>query len=430
MIIQCDRCATRFRLDESRVTGYGVKVRCTKCQNVFIVAPPLEEARIEEVLTPEKGKAPANPPEKEKKEEPRPQDRPKERPAARKPLDNETLKFSFDRPAREGAADVASVGEERSQAPETSFGGPELSFDAKKEVRTAPAPEPRPSGSGSRFEEIDFSFGDDDGGGAGDPSGREGAGDWEMDSGVKEGLNDGIKPASPAAPPAAPAQSAPPAAAGPASPVPDARPSKPLTGGYPAAAGGQGKFEDVLSGSMARGEAAEERAPRVPPHRPGMKYYVVAGAIAVLAGAAFYLSGGADMVAGTLASRSSAVEQVQPVRIDTIRGYFVDNRNIGRVFVIEAWIKNSSDTAQEIKAIRGVLYDKNGAKIGTQQVSPGRVIAMEDIKSMTKDDILKQYKDSSGGDIPPKGAVPVTVVFTDVPKGMVEYGLDIVRGPR
>ncbi|MBI5903384.1 MAG: zinc-ribbon domain-containing protein [Deltaproteobacteria bacterium] len=40
MIIQCDKCHTKFRLDDSKVKGAGVKVRCTKCQNVFIVTPP------------------------------------------------------------------------------------------------------------------------------------------------------------------------------------------------------------------------------------------------------------------------------------------------------------------------------------------------------------------------------------------------------
>ena len=42
MIIECDNCATRFRLDDTRVTGGGVKVRCTKCENVFIVTPTRE----------------------------------------------------------------------------------------------------------------------------------------------------------------------------------------------------------------------------------------------------------------------------------------------------------------------------------------------------------------------------------------------------
>ncbi len=37
MIIQCEKCQTRFRLDDSRVTDKDAKVRCTKCKYVFTV---------------------------------------------------------------------------------------------------------------------------------------------------------------------------------------------------------------------------------------------------------------------------------------------------------------------------------------------------------------------------------------------------------
>lgn len=44
MIIQCEKCQTRFRLDDSRVTDKGVKVRCTKCKHVFTVHKEEPEA--------------------------------------------------------------------------------------------------------------------------------------------------------------------------------------------------------------------------------------------------------------------------------------------------------------------------------------------------------------------------------------------------
>ena len=44
MIIQCGKCQTKFRLDDSRVTDKGVKVRCTKCKYVFTVQKEEPEA--------------------------------------------------------------------------------------------------------------------------------------------------------------------------------------------------------------------------------------------------------------------------------------------------------------------------------------------------------------------------------------------------
>ncbi len=48
MIIQCEKCRTRFRLNDSRVTDKGVKVRCTKCKHVFAVRREEPEAESSE----------------------------------------------------------------------------------------------------------------------------------------------------------------------------------------------------------------------------------------------------------------------------------------------------------------------------------------------------------------------------------------------
>lgn len=39
MVIQCDHCQAKFKLDDSKVGPKGVKVRCTKCKEVFVVKP-------------------------------------------------------------------------------------------------------------------------------------------------------------------------------------------------------------------------------------------------------------------------------------------------------------------------------------------------------------------------------------------------------
>ncbi|MBI5286697.1 MAG: zinc-ribbon domain-containing protein, partial [Deltaproteobacteria bacterium] len=72
MIVQCDKCKAKFRLNDSKVTGKGVKVRCSKCRNLFMVTPP--PPSVEEV--PPRKEAPFGvsvaPPEETtpKKEEP------------------------------------------------------------------------------------------------------------------------------------------------------------------------------------------------------------------------------------------------------------------------------------------------------------------------------------------------------------------------
>ncbi len=56
MIIQCERCQARYRIDDAKVTPQGVKVKCKKCQHIFVVKRPeersegFEDLRIEEFL--------------------------------------------------------------------------------------------------------------------------------------------------------------------------------------------------------------------------------------------------------------------------------------------------------------------------------------------------------------------------------------------
>ena len=50
MIVTCASCLTKFSLDESRLPEQGAKVRCSRCQHVFHVVPPIttEEEEIVE----------------------------------------------------------------------------------------------------------------------------------------------------------------------------------------------------------------------------------------------------------------------------------------------------------------------------------------------------------------------------------------------
>ncbi|HME73495.1 MAG TPA: zinc-ribbon domain-containing protein [Myxococcota bacterium] len=40
MIVACERCRTRFQLDDTRVPGGGVRVRCSRCKHAFFVMRP------------------------------------------------------------------------------------------------------------------------------------------------------------------------------------------------------------------------------------------------------------------------------------------------------------------------------------------------------------------------------------------------------
>ena len=53
MILQCDQCNTKFRLDDAKLKPGGVKVRCSKCRHVFLAGaePKHEESEFDAILS-------------------------------------------------------------------------------------------------------------------------------------------------------------------------------------------------------------------------------------------------------------------------------------------------------------------------------------------------------------------------------------------
>ncbi len=433
MIIQCDKCSTKFRLDDSRITGGGVKVRCTKCQNVFIVTPPppAEEVQVEEVFG-VPGPLPKKPDEQSKAGTPR----------AKAP-EGMNLKFDFSRP-EEGFEEGGRVPEPQEKPemdePAPAFNGPDPGAaqekDESKEAfltnddgapfkeesfKIEPPPTPDKKG-GEPFNDLDFSF--DDLEKKDEPIKQP----LEWDTAAEGPEEEKKEPPKPAERPmSASAQAAYAKEASPPAPKPAPKNDE-----------GENKesFSDLLSRSVLESkdippdiENGEELKKGFAPQRGHSKRggagLIIAALVFILGGAIIYFSGIIDTFAKRIAGPNTAVQKT--VEIESINGIFPENKGFGRFFVIEARIKNITDSPQEIKAVTGVIYNDKGEKIASRSVSPGRVMSNEELKNLPKEEILKPFKDPSGGTIPPKGTVPIMVPFIDLPPGLSEYGIDIVR---
>ena len=53
MIIQCEQCRTKFKLDDEKVSDRGVKVRCAKCRHVFTVRKDVVQANVPAEILPD-----------------------------------------------------------------------------------------------------------------------------------------------------------------------------------------------------------------------------------------------------------------------------------------------------------------------------------------------------------------------------------------
>lgn len=121
MIIECDACQAKFKLDDSKIGPRGAKVKCTKCANVFVVKPPsAEEAAVE---TPAPIPAPPTPkPQQEEAVAPPPQ------------VEEQGGGFDldFDTSGLEGTSEAAAP------PPQEESGGTDLDFDMGGDEQPAP----------------------------------------------------------------------------------------------------------------------------------------------------------------------------------------------------------------------------------------------------------------------------------------------------
>jgi len=117
----------------------------------------------------------------------------------------------------------------------------------------------------------------------------------------------------------------------------------------------------------------------------------------------------------------------KPLEIESTKGYYVVNKNGGKIFVIETVLKNITDEPVKISGIRGLVMDSSGHEMARKMVSPGRIVTAEDIRNLPVETLLQSFQDTSEGTMPEKATIPTMILFTDLQKAVAEYGIDVLR---
>ena len=162
---------------------------------------------------------------------------------------------------------------------------------------------------------------------------------------------------------------------------------------------------------------------RAKPAAPPFIGIIIAVGIFIGGGALIYFSGIIDTLSGIFVTTATA----KTVQIEHLNGSFVENSSFGKVFVIKARLNNVTDEAQLINGVRATVYDGGGVAIEKRTVPAGRVISAEDIRTLSKEELLKHFNDTSGATLPPKGSIPVMIPFTGAGGAIAEYGIDVLR---
>lgn len=410
MIVQCDACNTKFRLDDSKVKDKGVKVRCTKCQNVFTVmppspspveAPPSQEETFETSFgtKPESAPKTAPPDFGSFTEEPTP---PKKEEEKIKPSQwsMEGMGFSFEEKPKEETKIEFDIGASPTKEE------PSFSVEEKKE-----APHPGVS-------EFDFKIGGDAA-----PSFKAEKKETSSFQEIPGFSFDKDFTAAPAAEKASFEIEPPPTEEEFVISPPAKQEAKTVIMQPPgiSTTSSRASEEDLFGKGSGESKGVSFEVSENKSIMRRIIIFVVI--ILLLAGGAglFYLKGGAGLLENIIGGKTAPQKNLD---IIDLKGHYVDNASIGRLFVLEGKVISNLSIPKEVKGIRGILFDKSGKQVKDAWVAPGRILSQDELKAISAVELEKRFKDRKGT-IPSKGVVPFMIVFHGISNELAEFSVEV-----
>jgi predicted Zn finger-like uncharacterized protein len=418
MIVQCDQCNARFKLDDAKIKESGVKVRCSKCKNVFIVRKetPPDETDFDSLLSGLGGLSPTD-------TETKPDDYHEEsfvvagQPAA---LDEAPEGPREDIPVQDAKRETVvagppSIGDDEAFAfSDEPFVEEQVSMPSADRQETTPEP----------AEEDDYDFG----AGTFEPEVNT-----ELPGETAEPLDfgeidfgDGIA----AAPTEEQDTNIPMAATGKQS-IPLAVPSA--------------TFQDTaISSPPTVSVSHEEELPSlgISSRRERTSIVPIALiAIAILfvialAGAGFYFLNEGPAAFNKLGlgflAEWAGMETVEEGGI-TVRkpvGTFLVNKEAGEIFVVSGEAVNNFRKPRASIQVKAVIYGPKGEAMQQKVAYCGNPLSREQLESLPMDKIeaamLNQFGDSlTNLGVQSGKTIPFVVVFANVPKEAGEFGVEV-----
>jgi predicted Zn finger-like uncharacterized protein len=400
MIIQCEKCRTRFKLDDSRVTEAGVRVRCSRCSHTFVVkrAAPEEESDFDVLLQGLGGT--------ERSEGDTESD-------ARAGEDSAEQCTSEGSTPAESEENLGTSDEERHHAPADAVG-------SKDEVEN-------PVESFAVFFEKGVALPQFQGDSTASES--EDAAATSMDS----RLNEAFRPYD-------------------AATVGEAGETASMEGVIKAeeekeesSPDDSEKNEGVLIVQRHEGKwpvadsgGDETVADELPPlsitsrRKRSPLFPILLGALflIVAAGAGIYLFRNHAGDVGSLIPGLLKKDTVSAT-IRSLEGSFLVNREAGELLVIRGEIFNSSDKPLSAMRVQGTVYGVNGSVLARRTVYCGNTFSPEELSFRSYSGMEKtmdrQFGDALANlEIPPGKGIPFAIVFKNLPRGAKDFGARIV----
>jgi len=355
MIVNCEKCDTKFKLDDSKVTEKGIKVRCSKCQAVFLVKRPPGEytmapddikKAIDEALGSE---APAAH-------------------TARKSAVSEDMGFS------------ESLHKEKKGGKKDEWGN--LVFSDETEGKGIKGSTMGTEEGAGLERTIEF-----------EDTGKEETAEEKIDFGTDE-EETSLRQES-------------------------------ETGEFTK----EGPEEEAPPpsgvGSVAGAVNIERKKPPPPPDFERQevslsKLLFMIFLVGILGAGGIMVIKGVISVS-TFSNLFSKQEEKKPGQIVStdIKGNYFQNIRGQKLFIVEGKVINQFDVPRSFIKVKGILYDSNGAEIGSREAFAGWSFSEDELRNLSSKEVDEKLNNKMGEslsnfDIPPNNPRPFMIVFYDV----------------
>lgn len=133
-----------------------------------------------------------------------------------------------------------------------------------------------------------------------------------------------------------------------------------------------------------------------------------------------------------LPSTAEAVHKVEKLAVNDVRQYYVDNTQLGKVFVVEGKVSNNFPTARDLIEVEASLYDKNKKLIKTKHFYAGTTLPLFQLQFMAEkemDTLLSNKLDilRNNMQVQPGASVPFMAIFAVAPEAVGEFAVHIVN---
>jgi hypothetical protein len=116
--------------------------------------------------------------------------------------------------------------------------------------------------------------------------------------------------------------------------------------------------------------------------------------------------------------------------ISDLNSKFIENHNVGKIFVITGMVKNEYPEPRSFVKITGKLYQSGRRLTHNEQVYAGNAISELELRSLELEAIKSRLQNRFGQNranvnIQPGQSVPFTIVFSDLTQTLEEFTVEI-----